>query len=50
VLLRGVSAPVDGVAELPGRWVTLAPLPALGVPAPVQQLLQRLQALVESER
>ena len=39
-----------GVTEGDGRWVTLAPLPALGVPAPVQQLLQRLQALVENEK
>ena len=44
--LRRVEAPADA-AE--GRWVTLRPLPALGVPAPVQQLLQRLQALVESK-
>ena len=40
----------DAVNEGDGRWVTLAPLPALGVPAPVQQLLQRLQALVEEEK
>ena len=46
----GADAGEDaGVNEAPGRWVTLAPLPALGVPAPVQQLLQRLQALVENE-
>lgn len=32
-----------------GRWVTLTPFPALGMPAPTQQLLQRLQALVESK-
>lgn len=46
-LVRGDGA--MAVNEATGRWVTLAPLPALGVPAPVQQLLQRLQALVESE-
>jgi len=41
------------VNEANGQWVTLAPLPAalpaLGLPTPVQQLLQRLQALVETE-
>jgi len=45
-----VAQAADAVAEGDGRWVTLAPLPALGVPAPVQQLLQRLQALVENEK
>ncbi len=41
------------VNEAHGQWVTLPPLPAalpaLGLPTPVQQLLQRLQALVETE-
>lgn len=41
------------VNEAGGQWVTLPPLPAalpaLGLPTPVQQLLQRLQALVETE-
>ena len=41
------------VNEGNGQWVTLPPLPAalpaLGLPSPVQQLLQRLQALVETE-
>lgn len=46
-LIRAEEA--SQVAEVSGQWVTLAPLPALGVPAPVQQLLQRLQVLVESE-
>ncbi len=40
---------VNPVSGPSGQWVTLDPLPALGVPAPVQQLLQRLQALVENE-
>lgn len=44
------ARPPSGADESTGRWVTLSPLPALGVPAPVQQLLQRLQALVESKR
>jgi len=42
------------VNEASGQWVTLAPppaaLPALGLPTPVQQLLQRLQAQLESEK
>ena len=41
------------VNEANGQWVTLRPLPAalpaLGLPTPVQQLLQRLQALMETE-
>ncbi len=48
LLVRGHDQ-AGAVNEAPGQWVTLAPLPALGVPAPVQQLLQRLQALVENE-
>lgn len=41
------------VNEANGQWVTLHPrpaaLPAFGFPTPVQQLLERLQALMETE-
>ncbi|MFD0950732.1 A/G-specific adenine glycosylase [Paraperlucidibaca wandonensis] len=36
------------VSEAAGRWVTLSDLPALGFPAPIYSLLQRLGARLEA--
>lgn len=47
LLLRNVETETEtesAVREGGGQWVTLAPLPALGVPAPVLNLLEQLQA------
>lgn len=42
VLLQGSA--LRQVAERPQRWCTLDPLPALGLPAPIKQLLGELAA------
>lgn len=53
VIERVNSPDAIAVNEPDGQWVTLSPLPAalpaLGLPTPVQQLLQRLQALLETD-
>lgn len=41
------SRAVLGVSDANGRWVTLSDLPALGFPAPIYSLLQRLGARQE---